>query len=87
MIHFLLAHLPARLMNRLRPLSMSLMCSLMVVMVSLSSTLAIAQDALRPPKTTEPASGPKYIIYGVAVLLTAAVVFAATLKSKRSHQD
>jgi hypothetical protein len=87
MIHTLSAEKLARLMNRMRPLSMSIMCLLMVAMVSVSSTLAMAQDQLRPPKTTEQPSGPKYVIFGVAVLLTAMIVFAATLKSKRTHQD
>ncbi len=63
------------------------MCLTMMVMVSVFSTLAIAQDDLRPPKSDQALSSPKVLTIIVAVLLTGAVVFAATLKSKRSHQD
>ena len=59
----------------------------MVMLVSFSSMPAFGQEALRPPKTDTPASGPKYLIYFIAILLLAGVVFAVTLKTKRSHQD
>jgi len=65
-----------------------MMCLAMGMLISVSSSLAMAQqEALSPPKTVDPPSGPKYVIYLVAVLLTAGVIFAATLRSKRSHQD
>jgi len=50
----------------------------------------LAQEAgepLRPPTTSEPPSGPKFVVIGIAVVLLAGVIFAATLKSKRGHQD
>lgn len=76
-----------RLMIRLGACSLSVMCSSMLVMMSVSASVAQAQDELRPPKTTEEPSSPKYLILFVAVLLVAGVVFAASLRSKRTHQD
>ncbi len=59
-----------------------------VLMLALSAGAAMAQDTtLRPPTTKTPPSGPKFIVMGVAILLTGLVVFVATLKSKRGHQD
>jgi len=62
----------------------------MVMMVSFWSSEAMAQagaaGALRPPKAEETEASPKYVIFLIAVLLTGGVVFAATLKSKRTHQ-
>ncbi len=72
---------------RLTPWCASTMCAAMVLMVSASSTLAIAQDDLRPPKSDQALSAPTVMTIIVAVLLTGAVVFVATLKSKRTHQD
>ena len=60
---------------------------LMLITVSVSTSILKAQDELRPPKTTEEPSSPKYLILFVAVLLVAGVVFVASLKSKRTHQD
>lgn len=80
-------HFSSSLIVRSTRLSTALMGVLMVVMVSISSMPAFGQDALRPPKTDTPASGPKYLVYLVAILLLAGVVFAVTLKTKRSHQD
>ena len=60
----------------------------MTLMLAVSSSELLAQDTpLRPPTTTAPPSGPKFIVLGVVVLLTGLVVFVATLKSKRGHQD
>lgn len=60
----------------------------MTVLLSLSTSRVLAQDeALRPPTTSDPPSGPKFIVLGVAVLMVGLVVFVATLKSKRGHQD
>lgn len=63
-----------------------------VLMLSLLMTVCtsdvLAQDEpLRPPTTQEPPSGPKFVVLGVAVLLLGLVVFVATLRSKRGHQD
>ncbi|MFG0246847.1 MAG: hypothetical protein ACF8MF_12440 [Phycisphaerales bacterium JB052] len=58
------------------------------MLMTLSTSEVLAQDApLRPPTTKEPPSGPKFIVLGVALLLAGLVVFVATLKSKRGHQD
>ncbi|MDF1809244.1 MAG: hypothetical protein P1U42_06075 [Phycisphaerales bacterium] len=73
--------------RRLALMSIPTMCFVMTLMVSVSSTLVFAQDELRPPKTSESPSAPKYIILFIAVLLVAGVVFASTFRSKRSHQD
>ncbi|MBL4699062.1 MAG: hypothetical protein JKX70_09550 [Phycisphaerales bacterium] len=80
-------HLFSGLIARSRPVCISMMCALMVMMVSVSSTVAMAQEELRPPKTSEAPSAPKYIIFLIAILMVGAVVFAATLKTKRTHQD
>ncbi len=49
---------------------------------------ALAQDApLRPPKVTNPPSAPKILVYLVLALLVGGVIFAATLKCKRTHLD
>jgi len=48
---------------------------------------AAAPSELRPPRITESPSSPKIWMYVVFVLLLSAVVFAASLKSKRTHQD
>lgn len=48
---------------------------------------ALAQDAPRLPRIDNTPAAPTFWMYAVAVLLLAAVVFAASLKSKRTHQD
>ena len=64
---------------------------LMMLMVSAASSpvwaQAQAQAELRPPTTREDPIAPKVMVYLVGLLLVAGVVFAATLKSKRTHQD
>lgn len=60
---------------------------LMLLLVSAASTPVWAQEALSPPTTREDPIAPKVMVYFVGLLLVAGVVFAATLKSKRSHQD
>ena len=83
----MIQRLLSRLFVRLTPWCASTMCAVMVLMVSVSSTLAIAQDDLRPPKSDQALSSPKVLTIIVAVLLTGAVVFVATYRSKRTHQD
>ena len=68
-------------------LSGSALLMLMMGMVSVSTGIARAQDQLSPPKTREEPSSPVYVVMIIAVLLVAAVVFAASLRSKRTHQD
>lgn len=46
-----------------------------------------AVEALRPPKTTDAPSSPKYLMMALAIVLLAAVVVVVTLKTKRGHQD
>jgi hypothetical protein len=70
----------------------SIMCLGMAMLISILSSEAMGQvlaqgGALKPPKSEETQGSPKYVVYLIAVLLTGGVVFAATLKSKRSHQD
>lgn len=60
--------------------------ALMVLTIGVGDVLA-QDDALRPPTTQDPPSSPKFIVMGVALLLTGLVVFVATLKTKRGHQD
>jgi len=60
----------------------------MALMMTISTSVVLAQDTpLRPPTTKEPPSGPKFIVLGIVLLLAGLVVFVATLKSKRGHQD
>ena len=60
---------------------------LMLLLVSAASSPVWAQEALSPPTTREDPIAPKVMVYFVGLLLVAGVVFAATLKSKRTHQD
>lgn len=55
--------------------------------MSFASSQVFAQDAIKPPTTKEEPSSPTYVIIIIAVLLTAAVVFSASFRSKRTHQD
>jgi len=58
--------------------------------MALMSSAALAQDAdeaLRPPKVADAPSAPKVMVFLLVVVLVGAVIFAATLKSKRGHQD
>jgi len=74
--------------NAGRRVSVSLLGVLMTVMMMVSSSEVLAQgSALKPPSTKEAPGGPKFIVLGVAVLLLGLVIFVATLKSKRGHQD
>ncbi len=58
------------------------------LLMTICTSQALAQDEpLRPPTTQDPPSGPKFLVIGVAVLLLGLVVFVATLRSKRGHQD
>ncbi len=66
---------------------MSMMCLLMTVIVAVSTSPLMAQEALTPPKSREASNGSLYVVIAIAVLLTGGVVFATTLKSKRTQQD
>ncbi len=68
-------------------LSGSALLMLMMAIVSVSTGVARAQEELRPPKTQDEPSSPVYVVMVIAVLLVGAVVFAASLRSKRTHQD
>ena len=58
------------------------------VLMTVASSQALAQEeALRPPTTDDPPGGPKFLVMFIALLMTGLVVFVATLKSKRGHQD
>ncbi len=87
MIHRFFARPFTCLFTRLTPWCASMMCMAMVLMVSVSSTLAMAQDDLRPPKSDQALSSPKVLTMIVAILLAGAVIFVATYRSKRTHQD
>lgn len=61
---------------------------MMSLMMTICASEVLAQDEpLRPPTTQDPPSGPKFLVMGIAVLLLGLVVFVATLRSKRGHQD
>lgn len=61
---------------------------MMSLLMTISASEVLAQDEpLRPPTTQDPPSGPKFLVMGIAVLLLGLVVFVATLRSKRGHQD
>lgn len=55
--------------------------------MGLVGSVARAQDALRPPTSSEVPSSSKWVMMGLALLLTGAAVFVVTLKAKRGHQD
>jgi len=60
------------------------------MMVMSSQAWAQAADAveqLRPPKTKEAPSSPKFLMMGIVLVLLAGVVVVVTLKTKRGHQD
>ena len=63
--------------------------SLLVVgVISVMSSPVWAQvEDLKPPRTKEAPSNPKFLVMGVAVLLLGAAIFVVTMKAKRDHQD
>ncbi len=68
--------------------SSALRVLILSLLMTVCTNMVLAQDApLRPPTTKEPPSGPKFLVIGIAVLLVGLVVFVATLRSKRGHQD
>lgn len=48
---------------------------------------ALAQEALRLPRIDESPTAPRLWMYALFLLLLAVIVFASSLKSKRTHQD
>tara|TARA_E500000318_G_scaffold85651_2_gene81758 strand:- start:16570 stop:16782 length:213 start_codon:yes stop_codon:yes gene_type:complete len=69
-------------------MSKGFMALVAMMMLAMSAGDVLAQEeALRPPTTQDAPSSPKFIVWGVAILLTGLLVFAVTLKSKRGHQD
>lgn len=80
--------LPARLLLRVSALSAVPKSLLMMGLLSVWSSPLLAQDdPLRPPRTDDPVSGPKFLVMFIALLLAGLVIFASVLKSKRGHQD
>lgn len=73
-------------MTRTRPINIASAVAPIAV-IALSAATALAQSELRPPTIKEESSGPKIMMMLVAFVLIAAVVFAASLKPKRTHQD
>ncbi len=59
----------------------------LVGVMGLMGSACWAQETLRPPTSTEVPKSSKWIMMGVALLLTGAAVFVVTLKAKRGHQD
>lgn len=58
-----------------------------ITVLAMTAATTLAQSELRPPTIKQETSGPKIMMMIVAVALVAAVVFAASLKPKRTHQD
>lgn len=80
----LLERVCASIVCKSSPLLVVMMC----LLASISASPVLAQDEpLRPPTTRDAPSAPKYIVLAIALLLAGLVVFVATLKSKRGHQD
>lgn len=52
-----------------------------------SALSAIAQEELRLPRIEQPPTAPRIWMYAVTILLLVVIVFAASFKSKRTHQD
>ena len=83
-----LARKSLSIVHRCVALSAPVLALAMMLMVSVSSSVAMAQSELRPPKAPSNSEGaPKYMILFISVLLVGGVVFAATFRSKRTHQD
>lgn len=58
-----------------------------IAAIAMTAATAAAQSDLRPPTIKQESGGLNIMSYVVAGLLIAAVVFAASLKPKRTHQD
>ena len=58
-----------------------------LLMLAMTAGSALAQSELRPPTIRESPASPRIWMYVVFVLLLAVVIFAASLKPKRTHQD
>lgn len=74
-------------LDQIKRSSGALLMTLCMMALSSSSALAQSTETLRPPRVADPPSAPKVMVFLLVVLLTGAVIFAATLKSKRGHQD
>lgn len=74
-------------LHQIKRSSGSTLMTLGALALSCCSALAQETEALRPPRVSDPPSAPKIMVFLLVVLLTAGVIFAATLKSKRGHQD
>jgi hypothetical protein len=83
----------ARLIARLGSSIGSLKCSSVLfsaVMLGMLSVDALGQpglEELRPPKSDSAGGGPQFMVYGIVLILFGAVIFIASKKSKRTHQD
>ena len=53
----------------------------------MSSPVWAQVEGLKPPKTQDAPSSPKFLMMGVIIVLLAATVVVVTLKAKRGHQD
>ena len=61
---------------------------IIVGMMSVMSSPVWAQvEGLKPPKTKDAPSSPKFLMMGVVIVLIAVTVVVVTLKAKRGHQD
>jgi len=57
------------------------------VMSVMSSPVWAQVEGLKPPKTKDAPSSPKFLMMGVIIVLLAVTVVVVTLKAKRGHQD
>jgi len=60
------------------------------VMLGMFSFEAFGQpdlEELRPPKSDSAGGGTQFLVYGIVLILFGAVIFIASKKSKRTHQD
>lgn len=58
-----------------------------LIALAAAAPTALAQEALRLPRIDESPTAPRLWMYALFLLLLAVIVFASSLKSKRTHQD